>query len=383
MQRVRAGGAQNHIKKLAAFLPYTATSSHDPRALAPNEGGVRCRPTDGKLAVLMQEHPDWSWGRRVCGSLRSFAPSRVCWTESRLDAAVEIVHVDGEHELAYAEGLKAPFVVIQHGLTQQNVWQKRPPREAYERLWQRALLTVSFQDLEADAASKGYAFYPMPWGANENVFVPPPAGTPPDERAPIVLIFGDLGESPGDDESNGSVLYAAAHAGLRVRHVGDPADSLCHPCPGGAVGSHAKDADRLLCQPMDTLQGRSPCSFHDNLGRISDAQMVAEMQGARYAAVLRKHEGFEMPGIESIFCGARPIVYDLPSFRWYKGHAVFLNASFGPAEHSAELIAVLKQPPAVVTDAELTELRNKFAWQRIVPALFDEIGSRLTQSAHR
>ena len=210
MQRVRAGGAQNHIKKLAAFLPYTATSSHDPRALAPNEGGVRCRPTDSKLAVLMQEHPDWSWGRRVCGSLRSFAPSRVCWTESRLDAAVEIVHVDGEHELAYAEGLKAPFVVIQHGLTcaprttapahkpqttsararhhrpshchrpshtarldsrtgrQQNVWQKRPPREAYERLWQRALLTVSFQDLEADAASKGYAFYPMPWGANEN-----------------------------------------------------------------------------------------------------------------------------------------------------------------------------------------------------------------------
>ena len=99
--------------------------------------------------------------------------------------------------------------------------------------------------------------------------------------------------------------------------------------------------------------------------------------------MLRKHEGFEMPGIESIFCGARPIVYDLPSFRWYKGHAVFLNASFGPAEHSAELIAVLKQPPAVVTDAELTELRNKFAWQRIVPALFDEIGSRLTQSAHR
>ena len=394
-QRVRRGVAGNrgetmqrmlrvkaHISKLAAFLPYTATPSDDPEALAPNEGGVRCGEAQAdattRLRVFMQEHPEWSWGRRVCGSLRSFAPANVCWTDTREAADVEIVHVDGENELAYAETLKTtPFVAIQHGLTQQNAWQARPPREAFAQVWQRALLTASFQDLAADAATGHFPFYPMPWGADEHVFVPPADGKPANERAPSVLIFGNLGESPGDDESNGAVLYAAALAGLRGRHVGDPGDSLCHPCPAGVPAAGETDTGRLLCSPMPSLGGRAPCSWHDNLGRISDAAMVLEMQRARYAAVLRKHEGFEMPGMEALFCGARPIVFDLPSYRWYRGHAVFLNASLGGAEHAAELTAALKELPAPVAAAELEQLRAEFAWQRLVPDLFEQIASRL------
>ena len=424
---------QAHVKKMAAFLPYTRYGADgDPDALAPNEAGVRCArlndtADDGghgaspPLRVFMQEHPNWSWGRRVCGSLRSFAPAgRVCWTDSRSDADVEIVHVDGDNELWYAETVAAlrapPFVVLQHGLTQQNFWQPRPSRQAYAAVWSRALLVVSFQvrsfaifrllpaspafsqllppsptptrcallvvslqDLAADAADgeRGFDFYPMPWGANEDVFAPGPNPTPADERAKTVLIFGNLGETPGDDESNGSVLGAAAHAGLRVRHVGDPGDSLCHPCPGGVPAAGETDTGRLLCQPMASLGGKAPCFWHDNLGRISDAEMVAEMRSARFAAVLRKHEGFEMPGIESLFCGARAIVYDLPSYRWYEGHASFLNASLAGEEHAAELRAMLERPPRPVAETELAELRRAFAWQSIVPQLFERIRTQL------
>ena len=66
-----------------------------------------------------------------------------------------------------------------------------------------------------------FSFYEMPWGANKDVFVPHAQVDAGIERTGV-LIFGNLGETPGDDESNGAVLFAAAKAGVRVRHVGDP-----------------------------------------------------------------------------------------------------------------------------------------------------------------
>ena len=177
-----------------------------------------------------------------------------------------------------------------------------------------ALLTSSplayTQDLEAEATLSpgGFTFYPMPWGADYNVFKPPAATVlephpprvphqaqqqphdkqlqPPQHddpsNLPRVLIFGMLGDKPGDDESSGTVLFAAAHAGMVVRHVGDKDDGLCRPCPNGIVNMTHEDATRLLCTPLESLHGKSACSYHRNLGIVSEDQLVEEMRFARY-----------------------------------------------------------------------------------------------------
>ena len=323
------------------LLPYAQTTVlNGTGPLAPNEGGTRCGDHEehehGKLRIYMREHSGWSWGRRVCGSLRGFSPSWVCWASDRRRSDVEFLHVDGEMELLYArkrarevgDAAWPPLVVFQHGLTQQNAWQPRPPRSAYLEIWRAAVLTVSFQDLKGDADGGGaaeamgtteqinrtttslFSFYEMPWGANKDVFVPHAQVDAATERTGV-LIFGNLGETPGDDESNGAVLFAAAKAGVRVRHVGDPVDSLCHPCPGGIPAEGETDTGRLLCQPLETLNGLAACAWHDNLGRVSDEELVSEYQRAKYVLALRKYEGFESIARS----GSNPVLTALPMSR--------------------------------------------------------------------
>ena len=115
----------------------------------------------------------------MCGALRSFAPSYVCWTDVMESADVELVHVDSEAEAQYAvrraqmdrRGVSpgaCPFVAIQHG-TRKLTARSVPPAH-YVAAWRAALLTTSFQDLSAEAAMHRFRFYPMPWGARRVPF---------------------------------------------------------------------------------------------------------------------------------------------------------------------------------------------------------------------
>ena len=103
----------------------------------------------------------------------------------------------------------------------------------------------------------------------------------------------------------------------------------------------------------------------------------------RYVAVLRKHEGFEIPGAEALFCGTRPLVFDLPSYRWYRGHATFLNHSLSGKDHQEELVRALKKEPEVVSVEEMEVLHQTFAWQVIVPRMFDRIRHELAKGKGR
>ena len=99
--------------------------------------------------------------------------------------------------------------------------------------------------------------------------------------------------------------------------------------------------------------------------------------------MLRKHEGFEIPGAEALFCGTRPLVFDLPSYRWYRGHAAFLNHSLSGKDHQEELVRALKKEPEVVSVEEMEVLHQTFAWQVIVPRMFDRIRHELAKGKGR
>jgi hypothetical protein len=282
---------------------------------------------------------------------------------------VEIIHVDSRADLMLTINrgrrkngrVAAPFVIIQHSVSFSDVGV-----DGFAEGWQRAVLTASFQDLSNKMSTRGCAFHAMPWGADPLYFVPPRKA---DEAAAVatprdyLLLIGDhkFGE-----ETLGEALFASAHVGLRVRHVGATNDVLCE-C----------SAPALLCQSMPELGGRRPCDFYTNLGYVPTATLRREMQGARYVAALRKFEGFELAGVEALFCGTRPLVYDIPSYRWYRGHAVFVPSGLPPKDLFLQLTEALRKTPEPVQAREMASLHAKFSWQVLVPTFFDRVLAEL------
>lgn len=322
------------------------------------------------IRVYMTFDSSWTWGAIIDAGLRQ-APSWVHFVGARELADVEVKHIVGKKEAdeaMYRPENWPPTVVVQHVIeTSSGNFGREGPRDCFRRLWRRSLLTVSFHDLALEAASGGFAFLPLPWGADGTVFLPPPADRhtalplPPPRTG--VLIAG----AAAHDESLGEVLFAAAHAGVRVAHIGTEHDPLCGDCARAVT---------LLCSRPAALRGSRPCDFHDFYGYVSTARKVAMLQRVEWVSALRKTEGFELLAVEGMLCGARPIVYNLSTYRWYAEHAVRVPPPPGSEAFEA-LVNVLRRPAPVMTPAELSEVRGRFDWRTISAALFTRVRSEL------
>ena len=71
------------------------------------------------------------------------------------------------------------------------------------------------------------------------------------------------------------------------------------------------------------------CRLYHHLPLLPDATFAPLLRYARYVAVLRREEGFEMMGVEALLSGTRPLVFDnelvSQPYRWFKGHAVMVT----------------------------------------------------------
>jgi len=378
-----------------------------------------------ELRVFAQENTG-TWGTRICHALRRFAPPWVRFVNAaENNTAAEaydlaIMHEDcstgTEHTYGLVMNSSNPVVVVQHCYKFHGGRGIR-----FEEMWQHALLTVSYHNLSAEATN--FPFLHVPWGVDGQVFKPPAAG-PMRKPNKTVVVFGmgredhEHGGWTFDDESHIEVLEAAALAGAEVRHIGDMYGRLCGMCDeykdcdpsmsvrnmgsmlgvqgpnfkqslpatsafarigsGVQIGKQARiNMDCFLgkvpkqCQKMPELGGKMPCDFHKNLGRISDEELIAELQAARYVSALRKFEGFEIPGIEALSVGTRPIIYDfIPGYAWYRKYSVEVT-SLEPQKLVGQIRDTLLTEPKPLSSEELAELQAQFDWRKIVPRIFD------------
>jgi glycosyltransferase involved in cell wall biosynthesis len=98
---------------------------------------------------------------------------------------------------------------------------------------------------------------------------------------------------------------------------------------------------------------------------ISDDRLVELYSEARCVSGLRRGEGFELPVIEGLACGARPICFDQPAYRhWFGNHAVFVRESDAVTLTEA-ITDVLRVAPRPVTAAERDDVLALFSWKRI------------------
>lgn len=59
--------------------------------------------------------------------------------------------------------------------------------------------------------------------------------------------------------------------------------------------------------------------------------------------------------------------------RWYGSHAVRVRESEDPAQVVSQLTKVFLQPPKPISAEEMQEIRDKFSWTTIVPALYERV----------
>ena len=92
-----------------------------------------------------------------------------------------------------------------------------------------------------------------------------------------------------------------------------------------------------------------------------------------FVSGLRRTEGFELPVIEGLFCGCRPVVFNSANYRqWFDGFAEFIEE--GPrGEVLGQLVALFAQPLRPVTPEALERARARFNWETIVRGFLDRL----------
>lgn len=272
---------------------------------------------------------------RVSEALKRHAPSNVEFVQIKEEADLEVLHVIGPDALDYASPSRYTAVI-------QYCTNKAEPKMWWP-LWERASVVWSYYDLAAF----------MPRGAN---FYHSPLGIDP----PFLERMGNIGPrsigvvTSGYVSGNGAeaiedAAQAASLAGLTTTHIGPSGVEVSRPFPKG----------------------------WRSLFAISDAHLAEVYQRARWVSGLRYVEGFELPAIEGLSRGARPIVFDRPDMRqWYEGHAVFVPECSGPPLVDA-LRWVFSEQPLPVTREERETVVAKFDWGIIAEGFWSAVARRI------
>lgn len=272
---------------------------------------------------------------RVAKALAHFAPKGIEIVSDPSRADVQVLHVISPGSIERWLSTDR-YAVIQYccsaeaGSDGVNVLTKPG---AYTKLWNAAILIWSYLDLSGLAGNT--PFYLSPLGVDP-VFSPSNNHTPVRDIGVITTGYID---GPGA-EAIQDVATAAELCGLSVIHIGP----------------------RIL---------RYPSKSWSNMEGITDRELVKLYRRAKWVSGLRHIEGFELPVIEGIVCGARPMVFERPDMRrWYSEFARFVPESSGDKLVSS-LVDVFRSYEYV----SLVEQRiatARFNWSYIAKGFWDQ-----------
>lgn len=270
--------------------------------------------------------------QRVAAALKKYAPPHILIVKDPDIADLLVHHVIGTDAIDYKPDRDC--AVIQYCCGYING--KNETSTVWEPLWKRAKLVWSYYDLNSvmpDSAN----FYHAPLGVDD-VFMKIGAKQLMSRSRTIGVVSSGYVAGPGA-EAIQEVARAADALGMQAVNIGPP--------------------------NLAGVVGLMPKSFV-NLYAITDDELANVYCSSKWVSGLRHIEGFELPVIEGLACGARPIVFNRPDMRqWYSGHAEFVEECTG-LDLVNEIVRVMSQPPRPVGHMEYLDIINTFSWQRIV-----------------
>lgn len=266
---------------------------------------------------------------RVANALRRTAPMNVHVVDEPENCDLEILHAIDDRP---ARGGSDEYAVIQYcRYTSQS-------QSNWQELWGGARAVWSYYDLDIPPQTR---FFHAPLGVHSEVFTLPKGHS----MRPIGIVSSGYVSGPLA-EAIEEVAEAAKRLRLSVFHLG----------PSSVEG----------------MKARREHSWKSGTG-LTDAKLVEKYQNARWVSGLRHVEGFELPVIEGLACGARPIVFDRPDMRkWYDGYATFVPECSGE-ELVKELVNVMSLSPNTVTLEERKDVVADFNWDFITAGFWEAL----------
>lgn len=276
------------------------------------------------MPIKVWEYQNPVWGRAfqlISRELHKHAPDWVQWVSSSDESDIDIIHIVGAGEI--------PLCTSKSVLVQHCYFTAGAHEHDYISLWERAKLTVSFHNLH-DYTDRNFRFLHLPWGADPDIFRHENFG----DRAIKVFTTGHIAETECIDKT-----FAACRANNSI---------MVH------TGSNFK------WMPP----------WYKYVPYMPENELIRVLNSAQYIPGLRLIEGFEIMCVEGLFCGARPVVPDLPTYQWYRGHAEFVDTTKDITE---QLTSIFSRKPNPVTPEERLELIQKFSWKNICDKFYGEM----------
>lgn len=270
--------------------------------------------------------------KRVAGALRQFAPKGVTIVATPEEAELQIVHMVGDGQRKYWIEPQRDYAVVQYCLRTTEL----PNTKDWVGVWSRAKAVWSYYDLiakviEDGVQADGIVFYHAPLGVS-GVFRP----SIPVRKSFLIGTSGYIAETEGVIEAHTAVQRLGKH----MFHLG----------PNLHLGQDITYAHGMQ---DDELAGFwSLCSF---------------------VAGLRRIEGFELPVLEGLMCGARPIVFDAPHYTHWFGEFAEIIPEGTPEEVADSLFSVMAKTRRAVTPAERSRAAELFDWNTIVTGFWEAI----------
>lgn len=273
--------------------------------------------------------------QRVARALAQRLPDPHAVTTSHEDADLLVLHVIGWGSLEgwVREAIDAgrPYAIIQYCL--RTTEDPRP--DMWWPIWDRARAVWSYYDLCAYAdAERQPWFYHAPMGVDPDLF---PLSDPGDRpRKYGILTSGYI----ADTEAVTECAKATWNLGQLQAHLG----------PFLNLGSHVH-----------------------HFTNVTDQELACYYRASRYVAGLRRIEGFEMPALEGLLSGARPIMFDQPHYRdWFSDSAIYI-AEREPKLVQMDIEQILQCYPTPVTPAEREQVAARFSWDAVVTPFWTRV----------
>lgn len=272
---------------------------------------------------------------RVAAAIKRYAPPGVELVNSEEEADLVMLYCFGrrKHFKWHIESLTKAgkrYALLQLALrTTMN-----PNTIDWLPIWQGAKVVWSYYDLPAlckeDGVSHDFNFYRTPLGVDDAFFE-----TPTDKKYIIA------------SSGHGYLTESARECILAAKNVSRPSFHV------GPVITDRPNVD--FSNGMD------------------DTELAKKYSACEFVSGLRRCEGFELPVIEGLMCGARPIVFDKPHYRvWFDGLAEFIS-EISREQIIEDLTKLFKKGARPVTKKEKQICKEKFSWKTITEGLWEAL----------
>lgn len=276
---------------------------------------------------------------RTARALERYAPSGVRIVQSQEDADVVILHVIGADAMERADAVATSgkrYCAIQYCLDTAGL----PHIHHWIPFWRLATVMMSYYDLGELCLVSCFNFYHAPLGIDD-AFLPQPYVQRLRDNLVVTTGYVDGASA----EAIAEVWKAAEIAGIEAIHVG----------PSRVEG--------MRTQPAKWN------ARHD----LTDEELAALYGRAAWVSGLRHTEGFEMPCVEGIAMGARPIMFRQPTIEhWYGGFAEYVEDRSGQALVD-DLVKIFTGRYRAVGIVEQEQAIARFDWELICTGFWQRV----------